>query len=139
MKAHYFLSLRKTFKNCESGRISAATIIQQLDDLFAATLLDFSYASFELYELYRRRAVSIGGESIDKNVPSFLRHEFLETAFAKDPSDYGVALALGVKHLRLGNPSRAKQLIQRVAKSGYNERAQAQHLLRKHFSDVPTP
>lgn len=136
MKSCLFFGLRESLALFENGGGGNATIERQLNELFAEILTDFSFASFKLFEIYRDRAVAVGGESVAAKVPSFIHHNFLQTAFAKDPSDYGVALALGVKHLRLGNSGRAKQLIQRVAKSGYKERAQADLLLRKHFSDV---
>jgi hypothetical protein len=136
MKSRLFFGLRESLALFESGGSSDSTIARQLNELFAEITADFSYASFELFELYRNRAEAVGGESMAANVRSFINDDFLETSFAKDPSDYGVVLALGVKQLRLGNPSRAQQLIRRVAKSGYKERAQAEILLRKHFPDV---
>jgi len=131
-----FQALRNELALCQSGLDNSDIVSLQLRNLFAAILEDFSFVSFELFELYRSRTAVIVGDQALVSVPSFITHDFLETNFAKDPSDYGVALALGVKQLRVGNRSRAKQLIQRVARSGYKERSQALHLLRMHFPDV---
>jgi hypothetical protein len=136
MKSRLFLNLRENLALFEKNGRNSGDIARNLNELFAAVRDDFSYESFELFQLYFDRAANVGGGAVLSGVQSFLSTDFLETAFAKDPSDYGVALALGVKNLRLGNHLRAKQLIQRVAKSGYRESVQAEHLLRKHFSDV---
>jgi hypothetical protein len=136
MKSRLFLNLRENLALFEKNGRNSGDIARNLNELFEAVRDDFSYASFELFQLYLDRAAKVGGDAVLSGIRSFLSTDFLETAFAKDPSDYGVALALGVKNLRLGNHPRAKQLIQRVAKSGYRERVPAEHLLRKHFTDV---
>jgi len=136
MKSRLFLNLREDLALFEKSSGDGEDLARKIDELFAAVQGDFSYASFDLFQLYLDRAAQAGGDAVISRTRCFMTTDFLETAFAKDPSDYGVVLALGVKHLRLGNRPRARQLIQRVAKSGYKERAQAELLLRKHFSDV---
>jgi hypothetical protein len=133
MKSQLFLGLRERIELLEAGKGNAEDLAGAITDLFAAVKSDFSFASFELFQIYHDRAAQAGCDLVASETPCFLTTDFLEKRFAKDPSDYGVALALGVKHLRLGDKKRSKQLIARVAKSGYKERRQAAWLLRRHF------
>jgi hypothetical protein len=136
MKSQLFLGLRERIALLEAGRGNAEDLAGAITDLFAAVQSDFSFASFELFQIYRDRAAQAGCDLDASQAPCFLTSDFLEQSFAKDPANYGVALALGVKHLRLGDKKRSKQLIARVAKSGYKERRQAAWLLRKHFHNA---
>ena len=60
----------------------------------------------------------------------FYQDSFLDDRFALDPSDYSIAVALALKMKHLGRLERAKQILQRVADSGYPERKFAQQTLR---------
>jgi hypothetical protein len=133
MKSLLFLNLREELVVFEKSGGDGEALAKKINDLFAAVQADFTFASFERFQIYRNRAVHAAGNALASQIPCFLTSDFLEQSFARDPSNYGVALALGVKHLRLGDKKRSKQLITRVAKSGYKERRQAAWLLRKHF------
>jgi hypothetical protein len=133
MKSHLFVDLRERIALLETGGGNAEDLAQAINDLFAAVQADFTFVSFELFQTYRDRAMRAAGNALTSQTPCFLTSDFLEQSFAKDPANYGIALALGVKHLRLGDKKRSKQLIGRVAKSGYKEHRQATWLLRKHF------
>ena len=60
----------------------------------------------------------------------FYESSYLDERFALDPSDYSIAFALALKMKHLGHLTRAKQLLKRVADSGYPERKFAQQALR---------
>ena len=53
----------------------------------------------------------------------------LENLLSNDPSNYSVVLALALEMKRTGRLERSKQLLNRVANSGYPERKLAQQTL----------
>lgn len=57
----------------------------------------------------------------------------LERLFEIDPSDFSVVFQLAVEYARLGNHQRAKQLLSRVARSGYKEKELAVKYLEEWY------
>jgi hypothetical protein len=58
----------------------------------------------------------------------------LECRFEIDPSDMALVLALAIKYLKNENKQRAKQLLYRVASSGYTESKVAKELIAINFT-----
>jgi FkbM family methyltransferase len=73
---------------------------------------------------YLNKPTSTLRHASQRDLPQHLSE--LEHAFRTDPSDMFIALQLGMAYEKTGNRQRALQLLQRVAKSGYEERALAE-------------
>jgi hypothetical protein len=136
MLSSLFRDLHKDLALFEQSGGETERLVRGMTNLFSAVQASFTFTAFELFQHYRHRAIRMCGDEIASRTPCFFTTDYLERGLAKDPSNYGIVLALGVKHLHLRDLKRARQLIQRVARSGYRERARAKHLHRKHFSNV---
>ena len=78
-----------------------------------------------------------GGHDTSRIVKEYWLHSVkladLEQKFSTDPSDYSVVYKLAVEYARVGNDERAKQLLDRVARSGYKEKELATSFISNHF------
>lgn len=70
------------------------------------------------------------------NNPLSEESKALEQQYALDPSNYSLALALALSMKKSGRDQRARQLLERVAASGYAERKMAIEYLKSFFLDV---
>ena len=70
------------------------------------------------------------------NPPLSQESAALERQYALDPSNYSTALALALSMKKSGYNQRARQLLERVAASGYAERDMAIQYLQSFFKDA---
>lgn len=61
--------------------------------------------------------------------------EDLEHKFKLDPSNFSVVFQLAVEYAQLGKHNRAKQLLRRVARSGYKEKEPAMTFLKERYEE----
>lgn len=61
--------------------------------------------------------------------------EELERQFGLDPSNFSVVFQLAVEYAELGKHKRAKQLLSRVARSGYKEKWVAMTFLKERYGE----
>ncbi len=61
--------------------------------------------------------------------------EELERQFGLDPSNFSVVFQLAVRYAELGRHKRAKQLLSRVARSGYKEKSLAVKFIKEQYGD----
>lgn len=70
------------------------------------------------------------------NTPLSEESKALEQQYALDPSNYSLAVDLALSMQKSGRNQRAKQLLERVAASGYPERSKAIQYLQSFFKDA---
>lgn len=61
--------------------------------------------------------------------------EDLEYQFKLDPSNFSVVFQLAVEYAELGKHKRARQLLRRVARSGYKEKDSAMTFLKEQYGE----
>jgi thioredoxin-like negative regulator of GroEL len=91
---------------------------------------NFSVSSLLLYQELLDRAKAAYP---DIELPSFYQDEFLDESFRTDPSDFAIVYGLAMKNISNGNLKRARQLLTRIATSGYKQR----DLARTQLDQIP--
>jgi hypothetical protein len=113
-------------------------LLQEIQTLWHACDLKFvkRQANF-INKICVKRGIPFDHHCINaKNADINNEDATLEKRYAIDPSNYSLAISLALSMKKNGQSKRSKQLLERVAASGYPERAKANQLLQHLFKDT---
>jgi len=129
MQSQKFTALAQLLAQIESEQ-PRQEFVGLMWQIFEELRSNFSVSSLLLYQELHERARAARS---DIELPSFYQDEFLDESFRTDPSDFAIVFGLAMKHISNGNLKRARQLLTRIANSGYKQR----HLARTQLNQIP--
>jgi hypothetical protein len=129
MKSQKFTALAQLLDQIETEE-PRQKFVGLMWQVFEELRSNFSVSSLLLYQEILDRAKAA---QPDIKIPSFYQDEFLDESFHTDPSDFAIVYGLAMKNISNGNLKRARQLLTRIATSGYKQR----DLARTQLDQIP--